>query len=178
MIVFLDTEYTDPINTDLISIGMVSEDGQRVVYLERSDYQIAWCNKFVREAVLPQLGRCGPAVTRAELAVRLTAWFATLPRKVVIACDSRTDWILLLDAMNNAPPHNLVGQPFDLRSLIDSSIFHRAVVRYHEQHGPWHHARHDAHAHRAGWMAWMDARKGKSRAMQGKFHCASDFDES
>ena len=159
MLIFLDTEFTDFIDCELISIGMISEDGQHELYLERSDYPDNWCNSFVRVAVLPQLGRAGPAVTRAQLAERLTGWFATLPRRVEIACDSADDWELLLDALDNHCPPNLVPKRFDLRNLIDASVFQHAVVRYHEQHGPWHHAGHDAHAHRAGWLAWIDANK-------------------
>lgn len=165
MIVFLDTEFTDFIDCDLISIGMVSEDAKHSFYLERSDYEDAWCNDFVRAAVLPQLGKSAPAVTRAELSDRLTAWFATLPRQVVIACDSRIDWELLLDALNDIRPPNVAKHLLDLRNLIDASTYHHAVVRYHERHGPWHHAGHDAHAHRAGWLAWMDANKGGSRTL-------------
>ena len=47
MIVFLDTEYTDPIQIDLISIGMVSEDGRAEFYAERNDYRASDCNDFV-----------------------------------------------------------------------------------------------------------------------------------
>lgn len=57
MLVFLDTEYTDPLQIDLISIGMVSEDGKRVFYSERSDFDDGLCNGFVRTAVLPHLER-------------------------------------------------------------------------------------------------------------------------
>jgi hypothetical protein len=89
------------------------------------------------------------------MAARLTAWFATLPPSVKVACDSFTDWELLLDAFDDAQPPNLSGR-HDLRSLIDSTTFHHAVVRYHEQEGPWHHALHDARAHRQGWLAWLD----------------------
>lgn len=35
MLIFLDTEYTDSLNFDLISIGMISEDGQYEAQLER-----------------------------------------------------------------------------------------------------------------------------------------------
>jgi hypothetical protein len=158
MLVFLDTEFTDPLDCDLISIGMVSEDGRHELYLERSDYCAEWCNSFVHAAVLPQLGRAGPALDRPQLAAQLIAWFATLPRSVTVACDSFTDWELLLDALDDARPPNLSGR-YDLRSLVDSTTFHHAVVRFHEQHGPWHHALHDARAHRRGWLAWMDERK-------------------
>lgn len=160
MLIFLDTEYTDALSCDLISIGMVSEDGQHELYLERSDYQVAWCNSFVHAAVLPQLGCAGSPLDRQQLSARLVAWFATLPRSVTIACDSFTDWELLLDAMDDVRPANLAGR-YDLRGHIDSSVFHHAVVRYHERSGPWHHALHDARAHRHGWLAWQDERKAR-----------------
>ncbi|WP_409268561.1 hypothetical protein [Massilia sp. BHUDP2] len=162
MLIFLDTEYTDLLNCDLISIGMVSEDGQYELYLERSDYERQWCNSFVHAAVLPQLGNAGPALDRDQLAVQLTMWFLTLPRSIAIACDSFTDWELLLDALGDVRPPNLIGR-YDLRGHVDSSVFHRAVVRYHERNGPWHHALHDARAHRHGWLAWHDSRRGTSK---------------
>jgi hypothetical protein len=160
MLVFLDTEYTDPRDIDLISIGMVTEDGQRELYLERSDYQRTWCNSFVQSTVLPQLGHRGPALDRHQLGAQLAKWLTTLPRNVVIACDSFTDWELLLDALGDARPTNLNGR-YDLRSHIDSTTFHNAVVSYHERNGDWHHALHDAKAHRHGWLAWQDERKKK-----------------
>ncbi len=44
MLIFLDTEFTDFIDCDLISIGMVSEDGRHFFYAEREDYQRDWTN--------------------------------------------------------------------------------------------------------------------------------------
>lgn len=158
MLVFLDTEFTDFIDCELISIGMVSEDGQHELYLERADYPLGWCNSFARAAVLPQLGQAQPALNRVQLMEQLCAWFAVLPRSVTIACDSFTDWELLLDALGGIRPTNLKDR-FDIRTLVDSTTFRRGVAWYHEHHGPWHNALHDARAHRAGWLAWMDARK-------------------
>lgn len=160
MIVFLDTEYTDPIQIDLISIGMVSEDGRAEFYTERDDYRADDCNAFVKSAVLPLLD-APPAnvVSRDELATRLLEWFATLPRRIIIGCDDRTDYELLIDALDGQVPPNLAGIK-DVRPLIDKTAFHAAACRYHQQPGcPWHHALHDARAHRAGWLAWMDANK-------------------
>lgn len=162
MLIFLDTEYTDPLNCDLISIGMVSEDKQYELYVERSDFSRECCNKFVQATVLPQLGMHGSALSRDQLAARLKSWFAALPRSITIACDSVTDWELLLDALNNECPPNLIGR-YDLRGHIDLSVFHRAVVEYHERNGAWHHALHDARAHRHGWLAWQDSRKGREK---------------
>lgn len=159
MLIFLDTEYTDSLNCDLISIGMVSEDGRHELYSERSDYYAEWCSSFVHAAILPQLGKAGPALDRRQLTVQLTAWFSTLPRSITIACDSFTDWELLLDALDGTWPANLTGR-HDLRGHVDSSVFHHAVVRYHELNGPWHHALHDARAHRQGWLALHDSKNG------------------
>lgn len=157
MLIFLDTEYTDSLDCDLISLGMVSEDGRNELYVELSDYRADWCNSFVQAAVLPQLGGV-QAVNREQLSGQLATWFAGLPHSVTIACDSFTDWELLLDVLDNTRPPNLSGR-YDLRNIIDSPTFHHAVVRYHEGGGPWHHALHDARAHRHGWLAWMEERK-------------------
>ena len=51
MRLFVDTEFTDFIDCDLVSVALVADDG-REVYGERSDYDRAICNEFVRAAVL------------------------------------------------------------------------------------------------------------------------------
>lgn len=158
MLIFLDTEYTDPIQIDLISIGMVSEDGRAEFYAERNDYRADDCNSFVRSVVLPLLD-APPAnvLSRDELTTKLREWFATLPNQVIIGCDDRTDYELLIDALDGQVPNNLVGIK-DVRSLNDATVFHSAACHYHERQGcPWHHALHDARAHRAGWLAWIDS---------------------
>ena len=50
MIIFLDTEFTDFVRPDLISIGLVIEDG-REFYAERTDYRPDTCSDSVRESV-------------------------------------------------------------------------------------------------------------------------------
>lgn len=157
MLIFLDTEYTDSINCDLISIGMVSEDGLHELYLERRDYERQWCNSFVHAAVIPQLENASTALDRKQVEAQLANWFSTLPRSITIACDSFTDWELLLDALGDARPPNLTGR-YDLRQQVDSFVFNHAVVQYHDFNGPWHHALHDARAHRHGWLACQDSK--------------------
>ncbi|MDR3413583.1 MAG: 3'-5' exoribonuclease [Formivibrio sp.] len=152
MLVFLDTEFTDFIDFELISIGMVSEDGQHELYLEVQDFDRSKCNSFVQSAVWPQLGRMNDAkVTKAELQSRLRSWFATLPCHVTLACDSQHDRDLLADALDGEWPENLQGW-FDFRPMIDVGIFNRAIAHYHTPDKPWHHALYDAQAHRAGWI--------------------------
>lgn len=163
MLLFLDTEYTDPLNIDLISVGLVSEDGKQEFYCERIDFEKSWCNGFVQTAVFAHLGDSSAIqADRAGLRAQLSEWFATLPRSVTVACDSFTDWELMLDALDGKKPGNVSGR-FDLRSLVDNSTFHKAVCSYHEKPGhPWHHALHDARAHRMGWMAVMANRTQKA----------------
>ncbi|QOD82937.1 hypothetical protein [Chromobacterium haemolyticum] len=159
MLIFLDTEFSDFIDCELISIGMVSEDGKHVLYLEVQDFDRSKCNPFVQSNVWATLGQIDGAVVRkADLRARLRDWFATLPRSVTIASDSQHDRDLLADALGGVWPANLAGW-FDLRPLIDTGTFERAVANYHAPDRPWHHALFDAHAHRAGWMAWMDHRR-------------------
>jgi len=159
MLIFLDTEFTDFIDCELISIGMVSEDGKHVLYLEVQDFDRSKCNAFVQSNVWSALGQIDGAVVRkVDLQTRLREWFATLPRNVTIASDSQHDRDLLANALDGAWPANLAGW-FDLRPLIDTGTFDRAVAHYHTTDRPWHHALYDAHAHRAGWMAWIDQRR-------------------
>lgn len=163
MLLFLDTEFTDFNDCDLISVGMVSEDGRYEFYAERTDYRHDFVNSFVRTEVVPHLGRFpGAACTGEELTRRVWAWFGTLPRRVQLACDSTRDRDLLWSAFVQGLPPNLDKTPYDLRGLIDTTVFHDSVCRYHEQPDcPWHHALYDARAHRAGWMAWMDHKRNE-----------------
>ena len=164
MLIFLDTEFTNLAERELISIALVSEDGQRVFYRERLDFDQERCSGFVQAKVLPLLGRCGHvAVQGNQLSEQTRTWFSTLPRSVVIACDSEWDWQIFGEVIGHPLPANITGR-FDLRPLIDTAVFHHAVCRYHDQSDrPWHHALHDAYAHRAGWLAWHDARRQARR---------------
>lgn len=156
MLIFLDTEFTDFLDCELISIGLVSEDGQYEFYAERTDYPEQGCSEFVREAVWPHLGkRLEFQCSKEELKHRLWAWFATLPGEIQIATDSTHDRDLLWDALGEGLPSNLDKSVLDIRTLIDTPAFNDAVCQYHAQpNQPWHHALHDARAHRDGWIAW------------------------
>lgn len=156
MRLFLDTEFTSPETKQLISIGIISEDGQHSFYGELNDYDASLCNRFVCESVLPHLEHKG--MSRDQLALVLREWFAILPRRVFFSCDSYDDIKLVL-ALLGERPANLIENWLDLRSLIDTSVYHNAVEAYHTLDKPWHHALHDAAAHRTGWLAWMDLNK-------------------
>ncbi|WP_432258346.1 hypothetical protein [Cupriavidus sp. TMH.W2] len=160
MLVFLDTEFTNLADREPISIGMVSEDGQHVFYREVANFDLDTCSAFVRSNVVPLLGRFKDVTVQAAmLPVDVRNWIGTLPRSLTISCDSEWDWEIFVQLAGYPLPMNVSGR-FDLRPLIDTAVFHKAVCRFHEHPDrPWHHALQDAHAHRLGWMAWKDARR-------------------
>ena len=158
MLIFLDTEYTDLESHRLISLGMVTEDGRRMLYVECAGVPRAMCSRFVVAHVWPHLGRDRMAIADPPaLQHRLGDWLASLPRDVQLACDSSIDVELLRSALGTPLPPNIDTVRYDLRPLIDAATYNRAVCRYHAApNHPWHHALHDAHAHRWGWLAWQD----------------------
>ncbi|WP_433704181.1 hypothetical protein [Paraburkholderia sacchari] len=139
MRVFVDCEFTDFIDCDLISIGLVADDG-REFYGERSDYDGTACSVFVREAVLPQLGQQSDCVySREGLRNALRAWLGQFGGERVVCVDFATDWDLMLDLLDgetNGWQAQLV--PVDQGRL----------EMYFAQHPGRHHALVDARAQR------------------------------
>lgn len=167
MLVFLDCEFTDFIDCELISLAMVSDDGQHQIYLEVADVDRSKCNTFVQSAVWHQLGYSPEArVMRSDVEAKLRNWFTSLPDGVTVACDSQHDRDLLADALNGNRPTNVIGW-LDLRPLADSPVFNAAMTRYHAAGKPWHHALHDACASRAGWLALQQLPPAFSPLNQG-----------
>jgi hypothetical protein len=145
MLIFLDTEFTDFLDIDLISIGLASED-QREFYAERSDFDRATCNHFVHAAVLPILGQDPRAVlTRGQLKEKLLEWLDSFQdhEHVQIGYDYSTDWELFCDALDYEIPRKL--SPLLIANHLDQerlqSYFRRPGVKRH-------HALHDAMANR------------------------------
>lgn len=164
MLIFLDTEFTDFEDRDLISMAMVSDDGKHEFYAERYDFDGELCSEFVLYEVLPHLGRF-PATQchRDELAHLLWQWFAALPGKAQIAADYLGDRDLLSEALAGNWPDNLDHAIFDLSPLLEDDTFNEAACAYHnEPDHPWHHALHDARANRAGWVAWVSMQDRKT----------------
>jgi hypothetical protein len=162
MLLFLDTEFTglNQSCAPLISIALVPADGRNPFYAELNQgegWTRAQCNPFVLSEVLPLL--TGPATTLTDLKARLAAWLTTMPRSNQIACDSELDFQYIRQLFFNKWPENLNQKYFDLRPMADTTVFDKAVGRYYTQDRPPHHALHDAHANRLGWLAWADAKK-------------------
>jgi len=164
MLIFLDTEFTGLNQPDpkLISLALVPADGRREFYaeVEIGDGWTFWdCAEFVRQEVLPLMKGGENLVTRAELRARLVEWFTTMPRSVQVACDSEIDFRFLQTILADCWPENLQKGYFDLRPMVDTTVYDQAVQRYYNADKPVHNALADAQAYRLGWLAWADANK-------------------
>ncbi|MEQ5842915.1 3'-5' exoribonuclease [Paraburkholderia acidicola] len=143
MRVFVDTEFTDFIECDLISIALVADDG-REFYGERSDFDTTSCSEFVRAAVLPQLGQFPDRIfTRDALRMALLDWldqFAGESERM-LCFDYGGDWELLCDLVDEVPDG---WRAFHVGGLLDP---HRTEA-YFREHGGRHHSLSDARANR------------------------------
>lgn len=161
MRIFIDTEFTEHSDPDLISIGMAAEDGQ-IFYGERTDYRYESCTSFVRNEILPLLGREPNArCTAAELSHRLYEWFRALPEGATVFYDFETDRRLLEASFLGPLPSNLSGY-----ELVDHKIFRHSAYKLGEvltysAARPPHHALADAQALREGFLRWEAAVSGR-----------------
>ncbi len=159
-LIFLDTEFTDFTNCDLISIGMVSTGGHEL-YFERNDYEQKWSSEFVRANIVPMLGKQGVRVgSKEECAQAVREFFAGLPyEKIVVVVDYYQDLHLLADLLDNDYGPKYAGAAY-LQNLFDHYEAARACLLaaedfFAEQNVLQHHALDDAKANRAGWIAGM-----------------------
>ena len=150
MRIFIDTEFTDFADTELISIGLITEDGADEFYGELPVNRRK-CSEFVIEHVLPQLGiQPHTQYTTEELEARLRAWLEQFSHleDVTICYDFNGDWQLFQYALGNKVPDWLICQ--NVYQRIDQE----ALARYFEEHDVQeHHALNDAKANRHVYLA-------------------------
>lgn len=153
MRIFYDSEFTDFIATEPVSVGFVTE-ADDTFYAEVSDFNKALCSAFVREEVLPQLGKDPERVMpRHRLGLELARWLHRFDdRQVVIMFDYEADWDIFVDLMDGEVPPWIQGR--NIRGHVDrdaaSAFLRTAGLRAH-------HALHDALASRAGYMRSVSA---------------------
>ncbi|WP_321820781.1 MULTISPECIES: 3'-5' exoribonuclease [unclassified Burkholderia] len=144
MRIFLDTEFTDLLTPDLISIALVAEDG-REFYGERNDFDAHTCSVFTHEVVLPQLGHLGQAYSRAGLADAVLVWLDKFPSTQdspgLFCMDHPIDWGMLVDLLDGAPQ--------GWRGEVTPGVDQARRESYFRAHGGRHHALHDARALRS-----------------------------
>lgn len=129
--VFFDCEFTGGHkNTNLISIGLVSEDN-KTFYAEFLDYDTDQLNDWLRENVLANLygERLIPSEdlynyrvigNKEMIASHLTTWLAQFDRVEMWSDVLHYDWVLFCDLFGNdfTIPPNVDYIPFDIATLF------------------------------------------------------------
>lgn len=93
MKIWFDTEFIEDGKTiDLISIGVVSEDGGQI-YMENGECDLSRASPWVRENVLPHLTGPSPLVTRQYIADVLVDFCGDAPEFWGYYADY--DWVVL-----------------------------------------------------------------------------------
>jgi hypothetical protein len=88
MMLFIDTEFADQTARELVSIGMVSQDGRFEFYAERDPLPVT-PSDFVRAVVYPLLDRGDRSRTDDEMSKQLHAFFDRVKE------ESRHDQVLV-----------------------------------------------------------------------------------
>lgn len=173
--VFIDTEFTDFMSSQLISLGAVTLDGNHEFYVELTDYNKKASSEFVRKVVEPLLDPYKHGKTMIQASAALWCWLEELGPDVEICCDYKGDWDLMLALLDEKPP-NVQDQPMMIWSELNSVALEYAsrlqlpdshwfygqckqafAVEQHawflRNNGRVHHALDDAKANRSGWLA-------------------------
>lgn len=177
--VFIDTEFTDFINTDLISIGLAADNGEEY-YGENSEFIKSWANPWVQSNIYPLLTPNTHGMGRSELSARVWCWIDELPcTSVIITIDYQTDYDLLLDLFGEKHPKIIGVQNIfeNIFKSIDEQIISmggsstdydnrsrkaRAMFDLHQMDYFFrtkedrHHALSDAKANREAYMKLVD----------------------
>jgi hypothetical protein len=151
MKLFLDTEFTDFTNPELISIGIVDENG-REFYAERNDFPRELCSDFVRETVLPLLGQYPPGIvgTKRSISHALSSWLREYSESGMVICvDYQTDWDLFLDLLDGSSVLEFAQAQMIWKDLD----LERIEAWWEETQLPRHMALYDARANKHGYTA-------------------------
>jgi len=153
-LVFMDTEFTDFDYPQLISIGLVSESGERF-YAEMSNgWSREGCSSFVAQTILPQLTAGDFLQERCYAGRRLADWLAGHAGPVRVVTDAPGyDWVLMLDLLAGMLPENLCPEPVTFFSDSFPELVPLLQEARHKAFAdlPAHHALNDAEALREAW---------------------------
>lgn len=141
---FLDTEWADAAGSKLVSLALVSEDGQRKLYVE-CDPLPPPGSDFLEHVVYPLLERGWSALPERELAERVRIFLASSPASPEVLADQPDDFSLLRRVLMQAStpvkwPPVLIDQP-DVRGHVETYF-----DRHPDRRRLRHHAAVDAEA--------------------------------
>ncbi len=143
MLIFIDTEFTNLQNPQLISIGLAAATGE--TFYAEVPYRHEQCSDFVKEVVIPLIG-ASPTTDFCsvdELCVRLSTWFFIVKHQhaIEVCFDSEFDWQLFSQIFDNKPP------AFCRKRNINYEVSELLRYEFHQKYErPEHHALNDAEA--------------------------------
>lgn len=143
MHIYIDTEFTNLLNSDLISLALVC--GKDYLYVVSSDFDRENCSAFTRKFVLPHLGNAAP-MSRAQMQGAVRAWLQKYADQQPVLCfDNSVDIKLLEQLLGSIPPWLAM---LDIKNKLESG---KLDNYYLYNYAIRHHALHDAlanqHAH-------------------------------
>lgn len=161
---FLDTEWSDVLGSELVSLALVREDGGRQFYAER-DALSETPTDFVRQVVYPQLTRGDTAMSDAALTTALRAFLGEVATPAVMA-DYPNDLHLLQYALDGfeLPDEQAAAcgrkpAPIMTRMLkegLTAALVEDWFAAHPDQSAKRHHALVDAQALRVAWLVATD----------------------
>jgi len=114
MLVFIDFEFTDFKERDIISIGLAAENGM-TFYGENLDFDKRKSSQFVKDIVLPLCNFPKFGKRQSALAAQTFEWLNELPTdNVQIMIDYMGDWDLLNELFNYERHPKVNPQPLNL----------------------------------------------------------------
>lgn len=157
---FLDTEWADPLGSELVSLALVSEDGMHRFYAEREPLP-ATPTDFVQHVIYPLLDRGVAAMSDQAMTASLRAFLAALSAPVVVMADYPNDFALLHYVLAGFDlPEDLAdacGPVCEVSAcLVDRGAMSMTIEDYFAAHpeaaARRHHALVDAQALRLAWV--------------------------
>lgn len=160
-ILFLDTEWADAAGAELVSLALVSEDGQQQFYVER-DPLPASATEFVRHTVYPILDRGDAAMSDVAMTTALRVFLANVPEPYILA-DYPNDLKLVARVLagfdmrdSEAQACGQIPRPV-MTHMLKDGIIQMVLEDWFEAHPDEqrrrHHALVDASALRMAWLA-------------------------
>jgi hypothetical protein len=105
MFCFIDTEFTDFKNCDLLSLGAVSEDGKHEFYVEINDYTPEYRSQFVLDNVMPLMDSAKFGKSYNAAALDLAAWVNSLPcSELIVVVDYHKDAMFFREMLQRCQP--------------------------------------------------------------------------
>lgn len=148
MYVFLDTEFTNFVQRQLISIGLVSLDGKHTFYKEVKHYCPSICSEFVKDTVIPLLS-CTPEtmIPLRDISALLRDWFLRLDSdNVTVIVDHEFDLEQLRNLLGEIPEWIELA---NIGYFLDDTAFEQF---FKDNNLKQHHALNDAMANRHAFL--------------------------